>query len=576
MKRTSPRATWPLVERRKPDYLSLFAALVDEFAHTEVTEAAIRSGLRRIAEAMNAESASLFLLEGGRDAPNARLVCKACVGPSDITGLSLPLSAGIVGRAVQSQKTQWVEDTRKDPDFIPPTAAMNYEVRSILCAPLSVRDEPIGAIEVANPRDRTRLFTENDREALTTLSSATALAIFSDRLSRDRAQQARLQHELELAAGVQRHLLPARQAGNARVQGLNLPARVVSGDFYDILPLDHGRTAFALADVSGKGMNAALVMVKAATLFRSLGKQIRQPGKLLARIGDEMLETMSAGMFVTMVVGVYDPRRHEVRFANAGHEPPLLRTRKGVFHAYAAADPPLGIVAPAKNGYPETVLKLQGGSLYVFSDGCTESFSANGRMRGAQGLRKLISAQAGRPALQRIEAIATALAPDTRALRDDITLLVVDDGPVLAAGKSNAGGILLAITFVAQAARLQAIRRQVKDVALQAGATEDWADELVLAVDEACQNIIRHGYKGQRNGRIELNIRRSPRALTVELLDFAPPVKQDECKGRKLNELRPGGLGTHFMRTLTDRVQYLRIKAKAGNRLVMTKKLKQT
>ncbi|MEK6806490.1 MAG: SpoIIE family protein phosphatase [Pseudomonadota bacterium] len=574
MKPLRPQVAWPLVERRKPDYLSLFAALVDEFAHAEVTEAAIRSGLRRIAEAMNAESASLFLLEGKVDAPNARLVCKACIGPSDITGLSLPLNSGIVGRAVQTQSTQRVADTRTDPDFVPPSAAMNYEVRSILCAPMSVRDEPIGAIEVVNPRDRDRLFTEKDREALTTLSSATALAIFSDRLGRDRVQQARLQHELELAAGVQRHLLPARQDSDARVQGLNLPARVVSGDFYDILLLDPDRTAFALADVSGKGMNAALVMVKAATLFRSLGKQIRQPGKLLARIGAEMLETMSAGMFVTMVVGIYDRRRHEVRFANAGHEPPLLRTRQGVFHAYAASDPPLGIVAPAQRGYPETVLKLQGGGFYVFSDGCTESFGANGRMRGAQGLRKLISANVSRPAQERIEAIAAALAPDIRALRDDITLLVVDDGSATAGRKTRETGVLAKQSFAAQPARLQAIRRVTKSAALQVGASDEWADELVLAVDEACQNIIRHGYKGRRNGRIELSIHRMQKALRVELLDFAPPVKQDECKGRKLNELRPGGLGTHFMRTLTDRVQYLRPRGKVGNRLVMTKKIK--
>ncbi len=560
--------------RREPDYLSLFAALVDDFAHAEVTESAIQAGLRRIAVAMDAESASMFLLEGKPGEPHARLVCKACVGPSDITGLSVPLGKGIVGRAVQTQKTQIVEDTRRDPDFVPPSAAQNYEVRSILCAPLSVRDQPIGAIEIVNHRDRSRLFTEADREALTTLSSAAALAISSDRLGRDRAQQARLQHELELAADVQRHLLPKLQPAAARVQGLNLAARVVSGDFYDILPLDRDRTAFALADVSGKGMNAALVMVKAATLFRSLGKHIRQPGKLLARIGAEMLETMSAGMFVTMVVGIYDQRRHEVRFANAGHEPPLLRTRKGGFHAYAAADPPLGIVARAKNAYPESVLKLQGGSFYVFSDGCTESFGANGRMRGAAGLRKLISAQTELPALQRIETIAVALAPDTSALRDDITLLVVDDGRVTAAKKIRGSAVLAQQSFLAQPAQLQAIRRLVKATALQAGGPEEWADELVLAVDEACQNIIRHGYKGRRGGRIELSIRREPKALTVELLDFAPPVKQDECRGRKLNELRPGGLGTHFMRTLTDRVQYLRLKGKAGNRLRMTKKFK--
>jgi sigma-B regulation protein RsbU (phosphoserine phosphatase) len=554
------------------DYLDLFAALIEDFAQATDTEGAVRSALSKIAEAMEAESASLFLIEGELSDPHARLVCKACVGPSDVTGLSLPVSAGIVGRTVQTNRAQIVANTRNDPDFVPPPQSMHYEIRSILCAPLSVKGERLGAVQVINPDDHKRLFGPRDLEALGILSTAAALAMVNAKLGEHRVEQARTRRELELAAGVQRNLLPKPQEPDAPVHGINLPARGVSGDFFDIVHLPGRRIAFALADVSGKGMNAALVMVKAATLFRSLSKRIDQPGVLLARVGDELMETMSMGMFVTMIAGVYNLRTHTIRFSNAGHEPPLLRDRLGVFHSFPAEDPPLGVVAPESGRYPETELKLEGGALYVFSDGCTESRLPDGSMRGSEGLQALIQQHIVLPPQQRLETLAAALAPDNTALRDDMTMLVIDDRRREARSKKGAGEALVTQSFLAQAGQLKLIRRLVAAASQQAGMAEEWSQELVLAVDEACQNIIRHGYKNHEGGRIQLEVKRQERGLAVELVDFAPPVKQDECRGRELNDVRPGGLGTHFMQALTDSVRYLKAPAGAGNRLVLTKR----
>jgi len=554
-----------------PDYLSLFAELLEDFARLDLELAMVQRALARIAEVMNAESASLFLLEGAQDDPQARLVCQACVGPSDITGLSLPLGSGIVGRAVLRNEAQLVADTRKDPDFVPPSAQMNYSVRSVLCAPLSVKGQRLGAVEVINRRDCDNLFNERDCEALATLANAAALALVNARLTQEQVQQARIRRELELAAGVQRALLPKDSAANDYVRGVNLPARGVSGDFYDVLPLPGGRIAFALADVSGKGMNAALIAVKAATLFRSYAKEMRHPGKLLARIGKELTETMAQGMFVTMVVGLYDLRGHTVRFANAGHEPPVWRDREGRFHAYPAEEPPLGIVAPAGGVYPETALRLDGGSLYLYTDGCTESRLPDGSMRGARGVQALIGEYARLPPAERVQAIADALAPEGVDLRDDITLLVIEGR----APRRPSRDLLLRQSFAAEAAQLKVIRHLVGEVAAKAGMAAEAAQDLVLAVDEACQNIIRHGYRGCE-GRIELSMRRGAGRVTVELVDFAPPVQQDECRGRPLDEVRPGGLGTYFMSALTDGLRYLRPPRGAGNRLALSKKLGRT
>jgi sigma-B regulation protein RsbU (phosphoserine phosphatase) len=551
------------------DYLSLFAELLEDFASLDIELSMVRRALGRIAEAMNAESASLFLLEGEHDDPGARLVCQACVGPSDITGLSLPVGSGIVGRAVQRDEPQLVADTRQDPDFVPPSAQMDYQVRSLICAPLSVKGQRLGAVEVANRRDCDNLFSERDCEALATLANAAALALVNARLMQQQVEQARTRRELELAASVQRALLPRDGAASDWVRGVNLPARGVSGDFYDVLPLPGGSMAFALADVSGKGMNAALVAVKAATLFRSEARQMRKPGKLLARIGSELAETMAGGMFVTMVVGIYDPRTYTVRFANAGHEPPVWRDRDGQYHSFPAEEPPLGIVAPESGVYPETLLRLDGGSLYLYTDGCTESRDERGAMRGAEGIQALIGRYASLPLAERVQALADSLAPDGADLRDDITLLVIEGRAPRRARRH----LLLRQSFPAEATQLKVIRHLVADIAGKAGMAAETAQELVLAVDEACQNIIRHGYRDHVGGRIDLSMRRVAGCLTVELVDFAPPVKQHECKGRPLEELRPGGLGTFFMSALTDSMKYLRPPRGAGNRLALSKRL---
>src|SRR5438105_14285513 len=105
---------------RSSDYVELLAGVMEDFARSSDLKASVHAALVRISEAMDAESAALFMLEGELGDPRARLVCQASVGPDPITGLSLPASSGIVGRAVTSGSTQLVADARADPDFVPP------------------------------------------------------------------------------------------------------------------------------------------------------------------------------------------------------------------------------------------------------------------------------------------------------------------------------------------------------------------------------------------------------------------------------------------------------------------------
>ena len=127
--------------------------------------------------------------------------------------------------------------------------------------------------------------------------------------------------------------------------------------------------------------------------------------------------------------------------------------------------------------------------------------------------------------------------------------------------------------FTAHPSRLKEIRAAVRAAATAAGADEACASDIVIAVDEACQNIIRHGYEGDEDGTIEVCVRHEGDELVLTIRDFAPLVDPDDCQPRSLDEVRPGGLGTHFMREVMDSCEYGQPATGGGNLLTMRKRI---
>jgi sigma-B regulation protein RsbU (phosphoserine phosphatase) len=465
-----------------------------------------------------------------------------------------------------------------------------FRTRSILCAPMSVKDDRIGAIELVNKRRGNGLFDRSDLTLLQTLASSAALAILNARMAAELVEQERVRRELELAAEIQRSLLPEPPAEDFPVHGINCPARTVSGDFYDFFTLPDRRICFSLGDVSGKGINAALLMAKVASLFRCLGKTIHEPGHLLSLINAEIIETTTRGMFITMVVGVYDPMTGEVRLANGGHEPPLFRSAGGSFEAFEAEAPPVGVAPPemfADSGFPEIKLHLNGGALYVFTDGVTEGYLADGSELRVDGLKRLMTENGDLPPAQRLTAVTSRIARADVVLRDDLTLLAIDDRrpsrervrqppaspSELPAVRAELGERVVDVRFPAKPERLKVARAAVLETARVNGCSEGVARDIVIAVDEACQNVIRHAYGGVSAGDIVLEIYRRGADLVFLLKDFAPTIDVDKVRPRDLNEIRPGGLGTHLIRAIMDEVTFLPPPPTGGNVLKMVKRI---
>ncbi|MGC2856791.1 PP2C family protein-serine/threonine phosphatase [Novispirillum sp. DQ9] len=410
--------------------LTLLAAMTRGFARSGDFTEMVRAGLERITDRLGAEASSLFLLEG----PGREIVCFACHGPVDITGLRLPWGTGIVGRCIEDDTAQMVRDVRADPAFAGAAvdAATGFVTRSILVAPLSVGDERLGAIEIINKAtdgpDGDHLFTPEDQGLLEALCGAAALAISNMRLTARLVEQERLAREVELAAAIQRGLLPGPAPAEFPIHGEMRPMHLVSGDFWDVVRRPDGRLWFCVADVAGKGINAALLMAKTSSLFRCLSKSARHPGALLAAINEELCETASHGLFVTLACGLYDPADGALVLANAGHEPPLLHDpASGALESLPADGPPLGIAPGLVEPAAERSLVVRPGqALYVFTDGLTEASDREGAMLQADGLGGLIAAGAGVPVATRPAALIDAALAAGRAQRDDLTMLVLE------------------------------------------------------------------------------------------------------------------------------------------------------
>ncbi len=234
---------------------------------------------------------------------------------------------------------------------------------------------------------------------------------------------AELQHELELAREVQKSLLPGPANQIKGIAGHNLSAKAVSGDFYDYFQLHDGRVAFCLADVSGKGMNAALLMAKTASLFRCLGKGIHDPGKLLGMLNREIAETSIRGMFVTMVAGVIDQKNGKVILASAGHLPVLHLGSAALIGEYPATAPPLGISSDSE--FSNDTFYLQDGCLYLYTDGLLEA-RIGGQCLEMEGLLNLLKEHSHLSLETRAKTISDAVQKAGGVIDDDLTLLIIE------------------------------------------------------------------------------------------------------------------------------------------------------
>lgn len=543
---------------READTLRFLSGLSQALAVSLDLRQTLPEVVNRVAEFMQVEAASLFLL----DPATQVLDCRICVGPVDITGTRLAIGQGVVGRTVAENATQLVADASGDPRIWRESDdATGFVTRSLVCAPLRTAAGPIGVLEIVNRRDGSP-FDATDAELLDLVAAPAALAINNARMAGVLLEQQRLKREFDLARRLQRSLLPKRRRDGFPVIGVNRPAHEISGDFYDHFDLPDGRIGFVIGDVSGKGLDAALLMVRTAALLRWAGKDGAPPDRWLARVNDELCETTHDGRFVCAVVGYCDRAAERVQFAGAGF-PPVVVHAAASFTEFPSGGPPLGIVPGIV--FEQHDIALEGGTLYAFSDGATDVRDEHGTPIGNAGVRRLIARHADAATDARLRGLLTEL--KQLRLVDDTTLLMVE------APRAGTPEVLLELRVPARAEEMRNLRAALRQALDRIGTEPQLRDRLVLAVDEACTNIIRHAYGPDRSGDIGLRVLRAGTLLSFELTDGAPCVDAARIRARPLGECRCGGFGLALIDEVMDDWRIEAAAAGEGNRLILRKRI---
>ena len=405
--------------------LAIITQMNQEFALSLDLEKTLQTALEVIVARVNAQAANIFLIEEKKQV----LLCIASKGQNYLDEYKIPVSKGVMGKAIEQKKCIRVGNVRKDVREIAEfyfdlDNKTNFTTTSVLCSPLIAANECIGVIQCLNKKTNDNLFIEEDRKLLENLSAPAALAIRNAKMAKELIEKNRMQKEIELVGEIQKSLLSANKKEPFPIAGINVPAKVVSGDFYNFSDLGNGKYGFAVADVSGKGIKSSLLMSKASSLYRCLSKTMFSTKDLLTLLNNEICETASQGMFVTMLIGVYDSEKKEILLSNAGHEPPLILSNDGKFTNFTNSGPPLGI--QKKIIYQENVLPFSSSSMYIFTDGITEIKDASDRMLGADGFKSFIKKHQKISKNQRLKTIIDDIISSGKIQKDDLTILVVD------------------------------------------------------------------------------------------------------------------------------------------------------
>ncbi|MDC0863277.1 SpoIIE family protein phosphatase [Candidatus Pelagibacter sp.] len=405
--------------------LQIVNKMNQEFAVSLDLNETLNTALQIIIARLDAQAANIFLINNRIK----KFECIASINQNHLDEYQIDLKDGVMARAVDQRNCIRVGNVRKDVREIAEfyfdlDNKTNFTTYSVLCAPLIVANNCIGVIHCLNKKSDEKLFIEDDRKLLELLSTPAALAIRNAKMAKEMVEQNKMQKEVEIVGEIQKSLLSSNKKKPFPLAGINIPAKVVSGDFYNFNELGDNKYGFGVADVSGKGIKSSLLMSKASSLYSCLSKTNFSPADLLVQLNNEICETISRGMFVTMLIGIYDSNSNELLLANAGHEPPIIMDQDDNFSNFEEAGPPLGIVK--KTEYKEYKINFKKSSMYVFTDGITEIKNPEGNELGSKGFENYITRFKDKPNNERLKLIIDNVLNSKYIQKDDLTIVVVD------------------------------------------------------------------------------------------------------------------------------------------------------
>lgn len=328
---------------------------------------------------MRAEAASLFLVDEAGDALQLALSSQAD-GHFVSRPIRVPKGRGIAGWVFERGESLLIPDAYADERFYKEADRQTgFRTRSILCAPLKRDGALIGVLQVLNPREKAA-FEAEDLEGFEAYANLTATALEKIRALERSREQERVERDLAIASEIQSELLsraiPKDLPGGAVFMAFNEPATNIGGDFYGVFSHNPYEVYFAIGDVSGKGMPAALVMAQTLSAMQFVFASTTSPADALTKLNATLFDQIVRGMFVTALIGRLTPSEGRIELASAGHCRPILcRASGGTTVIETPGALPLGVVP--RVAYRQGKLKIQPGDWLIgYTDGLSESRNA--------------------------------------------------------------------------------------------------------------------------------------------------------------------------------------------------------
>jgi serine phosphatase RsbU (regulator of sigma subunit)/anti-sigma regulatory factor (Ser/Thr protein kinase) len=445
-------------------------------------------------------------------------------------------------------------------DLDSPAAADLRAAGVRMVVPLVSQGELIGLLNLG-PRRSEQEYSVDDRKLLADLAGHAAPAVRVAQLVREQQaeirERERIEGELEVARLIQQQFLPHElpELPGWQVAAYYKPARQVGGDFYDFVELPDGQLGIVVGDVTDKGVPAALVMATTHSILRAEAPRLVSPGEVLGRANDLLVTEMPAHMFVTCLYAVLDPASGRLRYANAGHNLPYLRSEDGRVGELRATGMPLGLLPGMTYEEKEAAL-APGDDLLLHSDGLAEAHSPERQMFGFPRLAKL--AAEGKSGQELIDLLLNELATFTGPgweQEDDITLVTLR--------RSGAGPAAVALTEFEVASEPGNERIAIERVAAAVAGLDLPAarlERLKTAVGEAVMNAIEHGNRNRPELPVEVRVAVGGAELVVRVTDQGGdrPVLQAErpdLEAKLAGEQSPRGWGLFLIESMVDELR---------------------
>ena len=329
---------------------------------------------------------------------------------------------GIIGYVINSKESLIIDDVRKDNRYIEGRRKTLSEV----AVPIIKNNKAIGALDVES--DQLSAFNHHHLEILQFFADASAISLEKAILHHQILEKKKLEEQMQIAKDVQTSLLPAHppEIKGYDIAGICIPTYEIGGDYYDYIQLDNQNLAIVIADVSGDGIPAALIMSAFRALLHSQIKVENNPSEIMSVLNQQISIVSRKRDFISVFYAKLNFKEHTCTYTNCGHNPPLLLRSNGKIDLLEQESAALNILTDAK--FNSDSVKLEPGDQIIFyTDGVTEVFNADNVDYGVERLKEVILDSKDQSASEIITNVvnSTKIFSGTKLFRDDFTIIVL-------------------------------------------------------------------------------------------------------------------------------------------------------